>query len=129
MKVLYIDESGTPELSSQDKYAIVCGVLIDEDDEKSIHFLVDRVKKKYGLDLDKHLHAVDIFENQQRKSYLGKTKRRKKRDLRNNFQTDVWDVIKDFNIDYYSVMVSKDAIRTALGLNRKSDRGAKLDKK
>ncbi len=123
MKVLYLDESGTPELSSQDKYVVVCGVLIDEDDEKSFRFLVERVKRKYGLDLDKHLHAVDIFENTKRRSYLGQTKRRKKKDLRNAFQRDMWDIIKDFDIAYYSVTVSKDAVRRLLGLQRTPDKG------
>jgi len=129
MKVLYLDESGVPELSSDEEFAIVCGVLIDEDDEKSFQFLIKRIKDKYGLDLKRNIHAVDIFENKNSsaKCYLDRTLRRKKHDLRKLFQEEMWDLIKDYHkgktIDYYAVTVKKALVRKSLKLDKEDDKG------
>ncbi len=120
---LYIDESGVPELSAKSHFFILSGVLIKEEDEKVFLFLINRVKKKYKLDFSKHLHAVDIFENISEKCFLGKTLRRPSKDLRSDFQVDMWNLIKDYSIYYYAVTVSKEHVKTLLGLRKRDDHG------
>jgi hypothetical protein len=124
MKTLYIDESGTPELSSQDKHVILCGVLIDESQESNFNFLMERVKRKYKLDLFTHIHSIAIFEDSSERSYLGQTKKRKKRDLRRKFQEEVWALIKDYELQYYVVTVRKDMVKKSLGLHKRPDKGS-----
>jgi hypothetical protein len=114
VKILYIDESGVPEMSSLDHFCILTGVLIDEENESNFLFLMNRIKEKYRLSLTKNLHAVDIFENNQKDSYLGITRRRSRKDLRNNFQIEVWDLIKDYRVNYKAVCVPKDFIKRHL---------------
>ena len=99
------------------------GVLYPEEDEASFQFLVENIKKKYKLELSKHLHAVDIFERSHKKSYLGKTARRPTKDLRKEFQILIWDLIKNYNIQYYTVIVPKKSVRKILGLDKKADKG------
>ncbi len=122
MKVLYIDESGVPELSDRGKYVILCGVLIDEEDEKSISFIMERLKQEYKLDTQNHLHAVDLFENPSKKCFLGPARQRRQ-DLRKEFQKAIWDLIKYYNIEYFAVKVSKDFVVRCLKLHKKSDQG------
>jgi hypothetical protein len=125
VKVLYIDESGVPELSASSPFVLLCGVLIDADDEGHFSFLMHRIKNKYNLDLDKHIHAVDIFEKSHATSFLGHTARRKKKDLRADFQREVWELIKDYGVEYYVVNVPKALVRSALSLGRRKDKGDK----
>ncbi len=123
MKILYIDESGTPELSSKDKFTIVCGVLIDEVNEGNFLFLIKRLKEKYNLSPDEHIHAVDIFENDYTESYLGTTRKRSKKDLRKKFQEEIWDLIKGYNVTYLAVCVPKDLVRRCLSFKKYPDKG------
>lgn len=122
MKTLYIDESGVPELSERGTFVIVSGVLIDEKDEQGLLFLVERIKKKYKIDLKKHIHAVDIFEHPKESCYLGATKRRLK-DLRKDFQNDFWHLIKEYEIEHYTVKVPKHLVRDALFGKKYYDKG------
>ncbi len=110
MKILYIDESGVPELSAKTDFVILSGVLVNEEDERAFLFLAQTIKKKYGLNLDTHIHAVDIFQNTREDSFLGRTKKRKKKDLRRSFQEDFWQMIKSYDVEHYTVKVPKDAV-------------------
>lgn len=123
---LYIDESGVPELSDDGKFCVLGGVLMKEEDEKSFLFLIQRIKQKYKLPLDRHIHAVDVFERRG-KSFLGKTTKRRKMDLRKKFQIDIWNVIKDYSISYYAVEVSKDKIKKIAGLGDQKDKISWID--
>jgi len=123
MKILYIDESSTPELSSQDKYAIVCGVLIEEIDEVGIKFLMNHLKEKYKLSLEKHIHAVEVFEDIKSPSYLGITTKRTISDLRKEFQEDVWAMIKNYNLEYVAINVPKVFVNKSLTLSSRADGG------
>lgn len=120
---LYIDESGVPELSANSEFCAFTGVLIPEEDEKSFLFLIENIKKKYKLDFNKHIHAVDIFEKPHKKCYLGKTPRRPSKDLRKEFQASVWDLIRKYDLQYYVVVVSKSLVKKVLRLNKKADKG------
>lgn len=122
---LYIDESGVPELSALTDFCIVTGVLIKDDDEKSFLFLIERIKRKYNLDLNKHIHSVDIFQKKNDKYYLGKTLRRPTKDLRQKFQVDIWDVIKDYSLEHYTITVPKKYVIKTLGLNKLPDKGTR----
>lgn len=113
---LFIDESGVPELSDSSNFCIITGVLIREEDEKIFLFLIERLKKKYRLEFKTHIHAVDIFQHEKDGSFLGKTLRRPMKDLRKSFQNDIWNIIKDYEIRYYTVTIPKDTVRKILGL-------------
>lgn len=123
MYKLYIDESGVPELSSHDKHCILGGILLNEQDEKAICFIIQNIKEKFHLELQRHIHAVDIFEDKGKNCYLGKTKKRRKNDLRKRFQKDIWDVLKRYKIKYFAVTVKKDFVRKSLGLTKTHDKG------
>lgn len=122
MKVLYIDESGIPELSDRSRYVILCGVLIDEEDEKSILFILERFKQEYHLDQWHHLHAVDLFENPSKKCFLGPARQRRQ-DLRKDFQKEIWELIKRYDIKYFAVNISKDLVLKCLKLHKTADQG------
>ena len=125
MKILSIDESGVPELSSQDTFCIITGVLIDERNEPNFLFLMNRIKEKYKLSLSKNIHAVEIFEEGMgdiKGRYLGITRKRKNKDLRNPFQLDIWNLIKDYKLEYKSICVNKAIIRKHL-FNGIEDKG------
>ena len=122
MMVLYIDESGVPELSSLDKYCILTGVLIDEENENNYVFLMNRIKEKYNLSLYKNLHTVDLFEKKNAKEFLGITQKRKKIDHRKSFQKDAWSIIKDYRVQYKAVCVPKEHVQRHL-FGKYSDKG------
>ncbi len=121
---IYIDESGIPELTDDSSsHVILCGVLIDSAVEEHFLFLINRIKSKYNLDQEKHIHTVDIFEKKFKDSYLGLTTQRRKNDLRKSFQEEMWLLIKEFNIDYYAVCVSKDLVKKSLKVHKQKDFG------
>ena len=120
---LFIDESGVPELSAHSDFCILTGVLIEDSKEKGLEFIMNRIKKEYKLDLNKHIHAVEIFERKNSKCYLGKTLRRPTKDLRMGFQKETWDFIKYYGIKHYTVTVSKKLCKKALNLTKYHDGG------
>ncbi len=121
---VYIDESGTPELTDhKSSHILLCGVLLDSSVEDHFLFLIQRIKSKYGLDHGTHIHAVDVFEKKSKPSYLGLTKRRKKNDLRKLFREEMWELIREFNIKYHVVSIPKDLVKKSLRLHKLSDKG------
>ena len=115
MKILFIDESGVPELSSDNtNFVILSGILMAEDDEKAFSFIINQLKKKYSLELKTHIHAVDIFEGKTERNYLGVTRKRRVKDLRKDFQKDFWDIIKSFEVRYVAVKVDKTLVKKTL---------------
>lgn len=123
MWTLYIDESGVPELSEDGKYVIIGGVLMEDSLESNYQFLIEKLKSRYNLELEKHIHATDIYESKRQPCYLGRTKKRTKRDLRASFQKDIWDLIKDYQINYFVAAVPKDLVKKSLKLNKRNDNG------
>jgi len=67
---LYLDESGDANLTSEDKYLVLAGVIVDDKEDINWESYFNYIQKKYNLSEDEPFHTVELFEFSDSEYYL-----------------------------------------------------------
>ncbi len=110
---LFIDESGKSSLVDEvNKAFILTGVILDDEDLKTVEGFFSYIKRKYDIDLDKPFHSYDLFENPSTKISSAKAK---------PLLSAVADFISIIPIQINIVEVNKEIFKKALGVKSNED--------
>jgi hypothetical protein len=118
---LYIDESGSPELSHHDKNYTLCGVIVRPYQADSLKTKADQIKFKYWNDTDIVFHSVEIGLMQNDFTIL------KNPDIKKNFHKDLIHFLNDGMYKVIVVSVDKEKA-TKQGLDSKNIQDMAFDK-
>jgi hypothetical protein len=110
---LFIDESGKASLIDR-KYEdfLLTGVILDDDDLKTVEGFFNYIKRRNGLDLRSPFHSYDLFENP--KSKISTTQAKV-------LLSTISDFISIIPIKINIIQANKEMFRKALGVKGDSD--------
>ena len=72
---MYMDESGTANLSESSEYFVLSGIVVEETADHDLSAYLRYLKRRHGISEDTSLHAYDLFENKNHTNYLAEAKK------------------------------------------------------
>lgn len=120
---LYIDESGSGELTDhRHDFLILTGLIVEHDEDMKISAYFNYLKLISGLPHNKPFHSYDIFEDNKSPLYLTDVKSTK---LADSIRELIKVVPIKINIEY----LNKNDLRKFLGMNSESNHYFKMNMK
>ena len=110
---LFIDESGKSSLSADTSEPfILTGVILDEDDIKTVEGFFNYIKRKYGIDTTLPFHSYELLEKPETKIEAGKAKGLLKTSA---------DFISLIPIQIRLIEIDRENFKKALGIKSNND--------
>lgn len=118
---LFVDESGKSSLIEKtNEPFILTGVILDEEDIKTVEGFFNYIKKKYQIDSNAPFHSYDLFENQQSKMSDAKAKK---------LLATIADFISLIPIRIAILAIDKSIFKASLGVKSDDDFKGTSDRK
>ncbi|TVP40537.1 DUF3800 domain-containing protein [Candidatus Nitrosocosmicus arcticus] len=104
MYLIYVDDSGKPELSNRDSYFCLSGIIINEYDWKDIDTSINCFKNQFGIT---EIHTRNIYRMDREFSYLNQYQ-----GLNLRILGEFYSLISRLNINLVSVVIDKQKYQT-----------------
>ena len=118
---LFIDESGKASLiDARYEDFILTGVILDDEDLRTVEGFFNYIKRKNGLDLKSPFHSYDLFEAPKTMMAQAQTKK---------LLTTIADFISIIPLKINIIQANKDMFKKALGAKSENDFKGDSEKK